>query len=53
MCISEQSLLEIEVLVGKTVVHWDYDFNEILMRVSKQNQEKNFFLIIPTLNKSI
>ena len=55
MCINEQSLLEIEALVGKTLVQWDY---EILMKflwelADKIKKKFLFFLIIPTLNKSI
>ena len=42
MCINEANLLEIEALVGKTLVHRDKDFNVILMQVRRQNLEKKF-----------
>ena len=55
MCINEQSLLEIEALVGKTLVQWDYKIlMKFLWELPDKIKKKNFwFSIVPTLNKSI
>ena len=55
MCINEQSLLEIEALVGKTLVQWDYKILMKFLWELADKIKKNFFqfLIVPTLNKSI
>ena len=55
MCINEQSLVEIEALVGKTLVQWDYKIlMKFLWELADKIKKKFFkFLIVPTLNKSI